>query len=79
MDKLKLWQLREIKNIDSTTTLVENLYSKEIMLRKVLGRSVFPVMTKISELKHPNLMRIYDAMDDGKNSIILAECAFWQY
>ena len=73
MDKLKLWQLREIKNIDSTTTLVENLYSKEIMLRKVLGRSVFPVMTKISELKHPNLMRIYDAMDDGKNCIILAE------
>lgn len=69
----KLWQVREINILDNTTAVVENIYTHQIMIKKFLPLHSFELYKKISEINHPNLMKIYDVINDGHSTIILAE------
>lgn len=72
-NKLYLWQVRDIDYLDNSTAVVENVVTNEIMLRKFFPRNILPLMQKISQLSNPYLLKIYDAMDDGINCVVLME------
>lgn len=74
--KLLLWQFREIGQINKNTVVVYNDYLQRQMILKILPRQNFPVLKDIMKIKHPNLMEIYDVMDDGINCNCLCEFVF---
>lgn len=74
--KLLLWQFREIGQINKNTVVVYNDYLQRQMILKILPRQNLPVLKDIMKIKHPNLMEIYDVMDDGINCNCLCEFVF---
>ena len=74
--KLLLWQFREIGQINKNTVIVYNDYLQRQMILKILPRQNLPVLKDIMKIKHPNLMEIYDVMDDGINCNCLCEFVF---
>lgn len=74
--KLLLWQFREISQINKNTVVVYNDYLQRQMILKILPRQNLPVLKDIMKIKHPNLMEIYDVMDDGINCNCLCEFVF---
>lgn len=74
--KLLLWQFREIGQINKNTVVVYNDYLQRQMTLKILPRQNLPVLKDIMKIKHPNLMEIYDVMDDGINCNCLCEFVF---
>lgn len=74
--KLLLWQFREIGQINKNTIVVYNDYLQRQMILKILPRQNLPVLKDIMKIKHPNLMEIYDVMDDGINCNCLCEFVF---
>ena len=74
--KLLLWQFREISQINKYTVVVYNDYLQRQMILKILPRQNLPVLKDIMKIKHPNLMEIYDVMDDGINCNCLCEFVF---
>lgn len=74
--KLLLWQFREIGQINKNTVVVYNDYLQRQMILKILPRQNLPVLKDIIKIKHPNLMEIYDVMDDGINCNCLCEFVF---
>ena len=75
-NKLLLWQFREIGQINKNTVVVYNDYLQRQMILKILPRQNLPVLKDIMKIKHPNLMEIYDVMDDGINCNCLCEFVF---
>lgn len=74
--KLLLWQFREIGQINKNTVVVYNDYLQRQMILKILPIQNLPVLKDIMKIKHPNLMEIYDVMDDGINCNCLCEFVF---
>ena len=74
--KLLLLQFREISQINKNTVVVYNDYLQRQMILKILPRQNLPVLKDIMKIKHPNLMEIYDVMDDGINCNCLCEFVF---
>ncbi len=74
--KLLLWQFRDIGHLNKYTVVVYNDYLQRQMILKILPRQNLPVLKDIMKIKHPNLMEIYDVMDDGINCNCLCEFVF---
>lgn len=72
-EKLILWQFREIGQFNENTIVVFNDYLNRQMILKILPRENTPVLTEIMNIKHPNLMEIYDVVDNGINCSCLCE------
>ena len=75
-EKLLLWQFRETGQINKNTIVVFNDYLNRQMILKILPRENIPVLTEIMKIKHPNLMEIYDVVDNGINCSCLCEFVF---
>lgn len=75
-EKLLLWQFRETGQINKNTIVVFNDYLNRQMILKILPRENIPVLTEIMNIKHPNLMEIYDVVDNGINCSCLCEFVF---
>lgn len=75
-EKLILWQFREIGQFNKNTIVVFNDCLNRQMILKILPRENTPVLTEIMNIKHPNLMEIYDVVDNGINCSCLCEFVF---
>lgn len=74
--KLLLWQFKELNQINETTIVVYNDYLQRQMILKILPIENLPIIKEIMNIKHSNLMEIYDVMDSGVNCSCLCEFVF---
>lgn len=69
----ELWQYEKVRDLSKTMTLVQNINTKRLMIRRVSAPENLNVLRAVSELHHPNLMRVYDAVIMGGVCVSLCE------
>lgn len=59
-EKYDLWQVETLRELDENHALVKNLINGSVMMRCRLPAESYPLMKKLSSLRHQNLMAVYD-------------------
>ncbi len=72
-EKFNLWKIEEVQKLSDELSVVRNLVSGQLMLRRVSLPDSYEVMKTLSTLNHPNLMRIYDADIISDRCVCLCE------
>ena len=72
-EKFNLWQIEETEQLSGELSVVRNILTGQLMLKRIVSPDSYQVMKTLSALKHPNLMRIYDADIIGDKCVCLCE------
>lgn len=59
-EKYDLWQIKTLRELDENHKLVKNLINGSVMMQCRLPAESYPLMKKLSSLRHQNLMAVYD-------------------
>ena len=68
-----LWQYSVVAVINPYMSIVRNNISGQLMVLRQYNREIYPVMQVLCDIKDRNLMRVYDAADDGNHCLGLCE------
>lgn len=72
-EKFNLWKIEEVRKINNELSVVRNLLTGQLMLRRITDPDSYEVMRTMCLLRHPNLMQIYDADLIGNKCVCLCE------
>ena len=72
-EKMQLWSVVEISNLSPEMSIVRNLYSGKIMIKRVSDPTSIDTMRRLCGIKNKNLMEIYDADIIGGVCVTLGE------
>lgn len=71
--RYELWQYTVVAVLDPQMSIVRNNSSGMLMLLRVYSRELYHVLRMLCDISDRNLMRIYDAADDGERCLGLCE------
>ena len=72
-ERFNLWQIEEVERLSDELSVVRNILSGQIMLKRISLPDSYEVMKTLSAVSHPNLMKIYDTDIIGNVCISLCE------
>ena len=72
-EQFRLWQIEEVQKLSDELSIIRNLITGQLMLKRISLPDSLEVMRTLSALSHPNLMRIYDADLIGGRCVCLCE------
>lgn len=70
---MRLWTVVEIDSISPELTIVRNVYSGQIMIKRLSEPSSIDTMRRLCDIKNKNLMEIYDTDIIGGICVTLGE------
>ena len=73
VERFNLWQFSELYSLTENITIVRNNIDGRIMVRRISSGENYPVMQKIININHPNLMRVYDCILENGRCVSLSE------
>lgn len=71
--KFFLWQCNVVTNFNSTTQLVRNRNTGQLMVKKVMPADEFDLHNAVSKINNNHIAKVYDAIIDNNACVILEE------
>lgn len=72
-EKMRLWAVEEMAELSSEMKLVKNIYTGQLLLRRIYPPDSLGILRRLSRIHSPNLMAIYDAEIIGNVCVALCE------
>ncbi len=71
--KFRLWQFDTVKAYNDNTELVFNKNSHILMIKKIMPADEAELHRSLSDIRHRNIVGIYDVVSDGNKCIVLEQ------
>ena len=72
-ERIRLWAVEEVNRISPEMTIVRNIYSGKLMIKRFSDPSSIEIMRRLCGVRNKNLMQIYDADIIGGLCVTLGE------
>lgn len=72
-ERILLWAVEDVTTLSPEMKIVRNKNTGQLMLKRIYPADTLGLMRTLSEIRHPNLMGIYDAQLIGNICVTLGE------
>lgn len=72
-EKFRLWKTETLMQFNEKTELVANTETKQIMIKKLMPAHEFEVHQRLKEIRHKNLVKVYDCICDDEQCTVLEQ------
>lgn len=69
----ELWQFDILASFNDRTQLVINRKTKRLMIKKIMGEEEFEIHRKLTDINHPNIIRVYDVIRERHICTVLEQ------
>lgn len=59
-ERYRLWQCTKVRDLSETMSVVKNVYTDRLMIKKISAPENFDVMSRVALISHKNIMQVYD-------------------